>query len=612
MWNFVNLKVSNLYTHLDTEYNFIGGELTQVVGENLDEFKSNGAGKSSLFDGLSLALIGETCKKIGKEDFINNDKEECRVELKMENEYLKSSLQIKRIFNRKRSVQVELLKNGKQDKNLTNFKNDPTKIILEEIGIEKDDLLNFFLLGQDNKNSFLVANDTKQKEIISRFANFAPLDEIEMDLKKELLEIEEDLRIKKVELETKTEKLKTLKELREQEESNFKDWKEKKIEVLRDAKNYDEKSLEELRNKIRKKNDEIEETEKSLKELKKYSSEKRIEEKKESLENLFSIRKENFEITSELLKEKGKLEVLVGKKVKCPKCNTEFIPASKLSIKEVGENMEKVKKELLKNRDVEKLLLSEIEVLQDKIEKHKRKFNEFKRKHLDLTNLLIGKEELEETIKNYLEKIKAKEVEIREVREKVFIPGKTALKELKIKLSSLKKEVEEAGVAIEEKSFLVYHAGKKGFKTYLANQAILHIEKMTNFYLQKFSDLRIKIDGYKVLKSGEIREKIEVSVLRNGIEKENFYKFSGGERSVINICCLLALHKLINNSLESGGLNFLGLDEYIISMDEENESRAIDILSKTKITTMLIMQHTISYGKNILTIRKKNGVSKII
>ena len=71
------------------------------------------------------------------------------------------------------------------------------------------------------------------------------------------------------------------------------------------------------------------------------------------------------------------------------------------------------------------------------------------------------------------------------------------------------------------------------FKTYLANTKIEALSRITNEFLQDIgSDIRIRFDGYTVLKSGKVREKISISLLRDGMDCGSFGKFSAGEAPV--------------------------------------------------------------------------------
>ena len=69
------------------------------------------------------------------------------------------------------------------------------------------------------------------------------------------------------------------------------------------------------------------------------------------------------------------------------------------------------------------------------------------------------------------------------------------------------------------------------FKSFLANTKIAALAKVTNEFLGNIgSDIRIRFDGYTVLKSGKVREKISISLLRDGVDCGSFGKFSEGEK----------------------------------------------------------------------------------
>lgn len=78
------------------------------------------------------------------------------------------------------------------------------------------------------------------------------------------------------------------------------------------------------------------------------------------------------------------------------------------------------------------------------------------------------------------------------------------------------------------------------FKTYLANTKIEALSRITNEFLQDIgSDIRIRFDGYTVLKSGKVREKISISLLRDGMDCGSFGKFSAGEAARVNLATIL-------------------------------------------------------------------------
>ena len=137
---------------------------------------------------------------------------------------------------------------------------------------------------------------------------------------------------------------------------------------------------------------------------------------------------------------------------------------------------------------------------------------------------------------------------------------------------------------------------------------------MTNYYLSLFQvNLQVEVNGYDVTKAGEVRDKIKVFVWRNGIKRRHFKALSGGQQSRVNICNVLALHKIINNGAPHGkGINLLIFDEYIDSLDLTGKQEALKILSKTGITSMLIMHQVEGHFPHTITVQLEKQTSQII
>ena len=131
--------------------------------------------------------------------------------------------------------------------------------------------------------------------------------------------------------------------------------------------------------------------------------------------------------------------------------------------------------------------------------------------------------------------------------------------------------VQERDKALAERDALkLQEAHYVAFKTYLANQKIDAIAAVTNGVLEDIgSDIRIEMIGYKVLKSGKIRDKITINVLRDGVDCGNINKFSAGERTRINLASIIALQRLTNANCENGrGLDLIIFDEVLDASDE--------------------------------------------
>ena len=152
------------------------------------------------------------------------------------------------------------------------------------------------------------------------------------------------------------------------------------------------------------------------------------------------------------------------------------------------------------------------------------------------------------------------------------------------------------------------------FKTYLANQKIDAISQIINSFLEEIgSDIRVNIEGYRVLKSGKLSEKITINLLRNGVDCGAYGKFSGGEKSRVELASILAIQALTNSACEDGkGLDFVALDEILEACDFEGISAACDTLNKLHKTALVITQNPIAENYPYqLIVTKQNGISTI-
>jgi exonuclease SbcC len=152
------------------------------------------------------------------------------------------------------------------------------------------------------------------------------------------------------------------------------------------------------------------------------------------------------------------------------------------------------------------------------------------------------------------------------------------------------------------------------FKSYLANTKIEALSQITNEFLESIgSDIRIRFSGYTVLKTGKVREKISVTLVRDGVDCGSFGKFSEGEKARVNLSSILAMQKLVNSNCEDGkGLDLLVLDEILAAVDEEGNMKMFQSLNKLGITTLVVSHGHVSESyPHTLVIRKEHGESRI-
>ncbi len=190
---------------------------------------------------------------------------------------------------------------------------------------------------------------------------------------------------------------------------------------------------------------------------------------------------------------------------------------------------------------------------------------------------------------------------------------KASLKEYRSKSTEVLRKVDETK---ERLSRLTEQQQRfSDFKSFIANTKIEALSKITNEFLESIgSDIRINFSGYTKLKTGKIREKISVSIIRDGLDLGSFGKLSAGEAARVNLSTILAMQKLVNSNCEDDkGLDLLVLDEILAAVDEEGNAMMFESLNSLGITSLVVSHGYVSESyPHTLTIRKENGESKVL
>ena len=125
------------------------------------------------------------------------------------------------------------------------------------------------------------------------------------------------------------------------------------------------------------------------------------------------------------------------------------------------------------------------------------------------------------------------------------------------------------------------------------------------------SDLRVKLEGFRMLANGTIKDEITAKVVRDGVER-SFTSFSGGEQGRLLFASILANRYMINKTHPYGGLDFLSIDEIFEGVDGLGLKHLIRSAKQLDVTAMIITHVTDEEASSdVLTIVKENGVSTI-
>lgn len=618
MWNPISIEIHNLFAHKNSTYEFKNNTCTVIFGDNKDDkgLQNNGAGKTTLFEAVCIALTNESLRGLKKESFINREADDCKIIFCLENSAMKMKLRIERQFFRgSKPAKIAIYENGELNSQIVSV-NEANKRVLELIGISREDLLRYFIISQDNHYTFFTASDSEKKEIMNRITSADMVNPVieQLDLKFK----EKDAEYKQINDEIG--KLSDKRELLE----------EQKKEVLaNDNTVYEIKRITESKETaeevIRDKKNDIANYKKRIAELDKELSDIVLTDVTELVKKKKKIQSECDDLESELLNNKKLLKKLkneLGLTITCPHCQKEFIPESQLNLspEEIREAIGQLNKETSD-------LSSKLEKREKSLEKVKKDILRAEEQKEEMDNLSYEKNKQQRRINNAQETIKEMQDSI-DIYDKQIAELKRKKKDNKL-LNSLNERIADCGKQIDELvnrlqpiadeidmiKFWQFNMGKNGFSTYLANKSIKIIEGITNSFLRKFGvDISVLINGFKILRSGEVREKIDVFVLNDGITAEQFMSKSGGERGRVTLAGILGIQHLINLSTNGRGLNFLALDESLNNIDKKGIIEICKTLNGLNITTMLIAQNVedIDIFQNKLYVEKNNGESNFI
>lgn len=619
MWRPIKIEFFNLFAHEHTAYSFNNGVCTVIFGENLDaeDCENNGAGKSTIFEAIAIALTNKSLRDLDKEVFINRETENCEILFELKNDVLNKSMKIVRKFFRgSKSAKIQIYENDKLNSQLTSV-NEANKYIFSEIGISREDLLRYYIISQDNGYTFFTAGDVEKKDVLNRITSADMINPImeKLQVKKKecnsnLAEVDSKLRDLSVRMAFIKEQIVQNNSIGDDYE--IKNKKERIEKIESEIKDFESRSKK-LSNNISEVEKLISQSETTLVSVDDLK-EKRKKLKK-SIENIDNDIDESKSIIRKLSNEiDGVLE--------CPNCHTKFIKDSEFELsyddsikmkKEtetiLSELNEKIalKKSKLKNLNEK---ISEAEISLEQVDNYRSDKKSYERKLKALQDQINDGKSNIKKLSEDIEKIR-KESKSEKIRKELELK--------KSKLEAKKLELEKGLDSINNEltmvDYWIYYMGKNGFTTYLANRAVSIIEGITNSYLRKFhSNLSVEINGYKILKDGSVREKIDVRVLDSGISSTVFMGCSGGERGRVSLAGVLGIQHLINLSLDGRGLDLLLLDETFHGVDSRGQENMIKILENIGCTILMITQNVSSEfnSNNKILIRKEDGVAKII
>jgi len=660
------LIIKDFWSFEDLDLRFEDGAYL-VQGENETEIESqesNGSGKSGLQTAMEYCILKTTSRKDKDSELIRFGCDEAYVAMEFECLVRKQTLFIERKINVKSGGAAQLSIDGDVKYKFDDRASDQIdKFLIEWIGVTKLDISNYFIVNKERYKSIFSMSNQEKIDLIGRFSGASILSGIDKDVEKEVKELNVEIEGLERQKQSSLSVIRTYRsEIRCEEERDFEDELKTLLNDLNEEKCGLEDSLDlsikdrddinksisisstaisKLESEIKSKNKNIETSEKQIE-----AASKVIKDSRSTLTELESAADE-LEKTKRAIKKKTdevktiieSIEIVLSGTIVCPKCKHEFLKDPKADIKEERATLKEAStlytkfndelnsaqkqiddsnKEVQKKRDKLKELndtlriaQSDLDDLRSEVKKMNDTLNRQNREHSSLlSDLNILDRKIDKIrfkiaeLKNRIATEKVAQIDekrIKELWEKIRVESKNLLK---LNKTIVKKKHEMQKTSCWTSDF-------KRFNMHLANESLYAMQSICNRMLETMkSDMRIRWEGYKIV-GGKTKEEITPYIVREG-EVRGFWGFSGGERARLDFAMIMTIQEMINSSNTYGGLQFLSTDEIGEGLDSLGLSlfmKSLEDFERPMLVTTHVVNRTIS--KNVLTIVKRNGISKI-
>jgi DNA repair exonuclease SbcCD ATPase subunit len=590
---FQTVVLKNFLSYADQSFDLDETGLTLIEGKNLDEGDSNGAGKSSIWDGISWALFGSTVRGLKNDDVINRKiKQDCSVSVSLS---VKSPIKVTRHRKHREFGDRLWIETDKKKIELGTVAQ-TQEWLLDFLGIDFELFRCTVLFAQGETFNFVNAGNKAQKEILSKVmkVNYA-------DFLSKAKEKSTDLLVEKEDLDRKVSVLNS--------------------HLVEDPSQLYKKEIEEWDGKA---NERISQLAKEITDLKAHRTE--VEALCKPIDSLEAMRAKLKALIDANRIEADEARTLLAKQEAdishwrrqitsfqgmslaplCTLCKQPFkdghvaghLAEAEKGIKSAGVQADKHRASITGLRAKQSEIMAKVDKVSEAISTQRQ------------NSILLG------TITEGLTKMAERLVSERKEKNP-FIERKEA--EIK-RQGQIKEKIEEIAVKRQEiedslpyYGFWVNAFGDNGIKSFVFDLICSTLTNKTNAYLNVLSggSVLVSFDTQKRLKSGETREKFECLVHHNG-DVVPYDAFSGGEKRRISLAVDMALSDLMSDysGAKFSLVVFDEQDQFLDNSGRKNYLKLLQNLSKHK--HVFVVAHDDQFKSsfdNIWTIQKKGGVS---
>lgn len=666
----MQLQFKNLYIRrfqsvesINLDIDDMGVVVVKGINNYEQNVKSNGSGKSSIFEAIVFALYGETSLGIADpENRILNNGYEVTLKVAING----TTYQIVRKKENDKAT-VELWQEaGELMGNISGRnKTDTNKMIQNILGISKDIFLDSVFLAQGISTNLSTLSPTARKERLEILTGTEKLiEDFKSYIKNKQLEYEAkctELTLNKTKLEGNIQPLQQqintlelkIKEINEENErnkqlGNVADIEKEisdttqQIEIYElDIQNAESHITNNLENSISKTQLEIDTYKKQKEDIEKQKEDinKELESQREVVYKINSELDALDNNKSNCNREISRLQkeiITIKESDTCPTCGRKYDNANEEHIKsKVLELENEIKKQEEQIKDIDNNIVDKTNILNTETEKGKQIREEYdnKQKEIEEINNKISNQEnlnleTNNQIKNQRNLISNKQSQIKELQTKkeqlqikkeqllqIQIKDTTEyenmIQEAKTNISNISAEIDTIQTEWNKQNDLVdvckysQQLITKPFRTYLLQNSINILnEKLSSLSKRLFSNAKdvIVIDG-------------DDSKLDIRLGNATYESLSGGEKTRVNICLLLA-QKYLASSIGDINCNIIVLDEVLGQCDSEAEMNIIDLMVEElqSVSSIIFIGHKelpIPHDKVITVVKDERGLSHL-
>ena len=623
--------LENFLTYESLEYDIPRTPLlVQGLNKTEEDQESNGSGKSGMFTAIEFCIASSNSRGVSDKELVMFGQKEARVQLYASCDVRKESIHIDWTIKVKGSnkLTLKIEQDGKWNEVSFSNVNDGKKAILDWFAIEKEDLFNYYIINKSRFKSFFKASNKEKVDLINRFSDASIIDGLD---KLDNTELELEAGVIKANIDRSEGKIELLQDQIQGESER---------DVKADAK----QAIEDLNDDILDVKDEIKEFEQ-----KRFDDDAVVDNTKRLLDGInvkistAQLALDNFNVidydTNALNNDKkdlkskdqkvsrllSELSIELSGTIECPKCSHEFILDSKHGTVEEAQaknkKAEAIQVSILDKIDTLDIEINEIEAKDAEQNKAKNELREnvmtLKNEALSANRTLLRYQgivaEHDKDIADCNNDIAKLQLQIKELKS---VDGSNNVSSLQKDLKALISTKSALEGDLNKKNDEIYERNKwknnfKAFRLHLANQSLEAIEYHMNRYLVEMgSDLKVIMEGFKMLSNGTFKDEITAKILRN-VER-TFASFSGGEQGRLLFAAILANRHMLNSTHKYGGLDFLSVDEVFEGVDSLGLKSLIKSAKLLDIAVLIITHVTDEeVSDDVLLIEKINGISYV-